>query len=85
VGDSDRVMELAQKVYAEDASIGDLEETHYQILSSIWEHFESLIAARMLTLSRRYAPVEAVFTAHKLGLFPWGWDYETDSILCLRP
>ena len=38
---------------------------------------------RFVTLGRRCLLTEGMYHALKLGLFPFGWDYE--SLICLNP
>jgi hypothetical protein len=46
-------------------------------------HFGVILHARTTTLSKRYAVTEALFQTYKLGLLPFGWDW--NSIWCLDP
>jgi hypothetical protein len=58
-----------------------LDETLDQLWSTIHTHLTGVIYARAVSLSTRHAPTEALFQAYRLGLLPFGWDWE--SIICL--
>ncbi|MAT14493.1 MAG: hypothetical protein CMJ46_04400 [Planctomyces sp.] len=51
----------------------------------IAKHFEGIVAARVLTVSRRVYLLEAVFEAYRLGLLPFGWNHKNDSLYCVNP
>jgi len=53
------------------------------LCTTITGHLCAIVKARTVTLSTRYAPTEAIFKAYKLGLLPFGWDW--DSLWCLDP
>ncbi len=57
----------------------DLEHMHSTVLS----HFNGILRSRAVSLSKRHAPMEALFHAYQQGLLPFGWDWE--SIVCINP
>lgn len=59
-------------------------ETLSHIRTCIARHFAGLIYGRALSLSKRFTPLEVLLDAYQAGLFPFGLDWETESILCLR-
>jgi hypothetical protein len=76
---------VGKKMYGIDSRGMDLDKVvaHFQL--TIIDHLSTVIDTRVLTLSKRYAPAEAIFTAYQQGLFPFGWDWDHDSLWCLDP
>lgn len=82
---SPRTRALAQEI-ADDQQAGvDLETAIDSIFNCISIHFTAIMCARVLTSSKRFAPLEVVFHAYSAGLFPFGWEPETNTLLCVRP
>lgn len=82
---SPRTRAFAQEI-ADDPQAGvDYETAIDSIFHCISNHFNAIMDTRMLTRSKRFAPLEVLFHAYCAGLLPFGWDPETNTILCLRP
>lgn len=62
---------------------GTADQTIDHLCLTIHNHFATIVYARAASLSTRHAPSEALFHAYRLGLLPFGWDWE--SLWCLRP
>jgi uncharacterized protein YaaR (DUF327 family) len=45
----------------------------------------AIVQMRTVTLSRRFIPLELILDAYKGGLYPFGWDFRTNTIYCLNP
>lgn len=77
------VSQFAKEVWAVEKNSGAA-ETLSHIRTCIASHLAGLIYTRALSLSKRFTPCEVVLDAYRAGLFPFGLDWETDSILCNR-
>ncbi|REK10796.1 MAG: hypothetical protein DWQ37_15245 [Planctomycetota bacterium] len=80
---SSGVKRMAKKVAAIESADINKSEMRDGFLGAIEDHFQTILKCRVLTLSRRYMPTEAIFEAYRVGLMPFGWDW--DSLLCLNP
>lgn len=82
---SKNVTALGKRLFEMNSRGMDLEEVTGHLQSTILEELACIVAARMLTLRKIYVPGEAMFRAFQLGLLPFGWNYEEDSLWCLDP
>ena len=80
-----RLASFAQQVSQSDSRIGDVTESRGYMGTSIAQQLAGVVYSRALTLSRRYAPTEMLLEAYRAGLFVFGWDWEEEVVLCLRP
>ncbi|WP_417388407.1 hypothetical protein [Gimesia sp.] len=82
---SSRTRALAQEIADDPTGKVDLETAIDAIFQCISNHLGAIMDTRLLTRSKRFAPLEVLFHAYCAGLFPFGWDPETNTILCVRP
>ncbi|QDT82049.1 hypothetical protein Mal35_55400 [Gimesia maris] len=82
---SSRTKALAQDISNNPIGNVDYKTAIDSIFHCISHHLGVILNARMLTRSKRYAPLEVLFHAYCAGLFPFGWESETNTILCLHP
>ena len=84
VTDNNRTEELALQLRELDVRPkGTIDETVDQMWSTIQTHLAAVIYARAASLSTRDVQTESIFHAYRLGLLPFGWDWE--SLWCLNP
>lgn len=80
-----QIRSLANQVHKDHSCTQDLETIIDHLFQCISNHFKAIIECRILTLSKRFVPLEVLFQAYSVGLFPFGWNPKTNTILCLRP
>jgi len=74
----------AMAAHADDQRVD--EKTHVQHVSTcLSRQCAAIMYGRALTLSTRFAPLEVLFDALRTGLFPYGWSWESESVLCVQP
>jgi hypothetical protein len=66
-------------------SANKLLSLHNHVVSAISRHIGVIIEARVLTFSKRIIPIELLLEAYRAGLYPFGWDFEDNSLFCLNP
>jgi uncharacterized protein YaaR (DUF327 family) len=54
------------------------------IFVTIDRQMAAIIQMRTITLSRRFIPLELILDAYKCGLYPFGWDFMTNTVYCLN-
>lgn len=63
----------------------DAESLQDVITGTISRHIAAIAHIRVVTLSRRFMPLELLLRAYKEGLFPFGLSYQDGSLCCLNP
>jgi hypothetical protein len=59
---------------------------HNHFAATISRHIGAIVKARILTLSKRMIPTELILETYKVGLYPFGWQYDNFATLyCLNP
>lgn len=56
-----------------------------RIVIDISKHFFMILQSRILTLRNNYVPAKLMLEAYKVGLYPFGWSRENDTLLCINP
>jgi hypothetical protein len=82
---SSRVVAFAQEAAESDDRDVDFYEYRRHIDTCLSRQLAAILSARALTLSATFAPTEVMFDALQSGLFPFGWSWETECVLCVRP
>lgn len=78
----DRFVQFLVSNGAEKKEIANLRS---HILGAIAENLCMIVQARFLTLQKNFIPAELIYDAYKVGLYPYGWSYEEDSLVCINP
>jgi hypothetical protein len=66
-------------------SANKLLSLHNHVVSAVSRHIGVIIEARVLTFSKRIIPIELLLEAYRVGLYPFGWDFDDNSLYCLNP
>ncbi|MCG6155824.1 hypothetical protein [Rubinisphaera margarita] len=85
---SSRISIIAKKLEQIENSVGGaLTGVYFErcIQITLRAHFESIVKIRMLTSGTEFVPLEAVLHAYRQGLLPYGWNADTDRVLCVNP
>lgn len=76
---------LIDRVYDADKKHLDRKKYYEHVLNTVINHFWGCAYSRVVTLSRRFPVTEVLLDAYAAGLFPFGWSFDDDCALCVRP
>jgi hypothetical protein len=82
---SSGAQKLIDSAYRADNQHLDRDKYYEHVLNTVMNHFSAIVYARITTLSRRFPVTEVLLDAYAAGLFPFGWSFDDDCALCVRP
>lgn len=85
ISSSNNAQRFIDILYRADDQKQDRAQYLDHVLNTASNHFHAILYSRITTLSRRFPVTESLLDAYASGLVPFGWSYDDDCVLCVRP